>query len=167
MKFDRLIDAFMTRNMRCPLCSKKFTQLGKNLPIGKKSAHLGVSEPTQAVMSLVNDSVRFSFSKEQDVWHEQKFYIHCKNNRHEYKMFCHFEMNTYRGKTQKYTLSYESFRFTDHGKSYDLFLDWQLERSIIKRPNVFGAPEINRPGILKVTNRQDIIEKIDRLFNMD
>lgn len=117
-------------------------------------------------ISLVNDSVRFGFDKKYDIWHTKTRIVECKNIRHAYWMKFDYEINIYQQRTQKYCLLKEYFDFNHHSKKYNLQLDYMNNDSQIKIPNKFQGGHITKPGIIQVTDKNSIINKIDRLFNL-
>lgn len=171
MKVAKLIDPLEARNMRCPICSRKFEetygeQKQKAMPsfqIRKKSIILlnDASSRTDIIMSSVNDSVRLRFSTSEDVWKEGKLHIDCKNQRHTYTLRISYEMNRRRLQTRNPQLLEEYLFFNDKGRRYELRLNY-IENS----SSIFdGSGYKVKPSILQISDKKDMIYKLDRLLN--
>lgn len=182
MKLERIQDAIDIRNARCPICNVRFevthaerkpkkksnkdsSYSPQEFIIKKRTITLKTEQPKiQFSLSTVNDSVRMKCDKTEDAWQDRNIHISCRNQRHSYSMTISFKINRFRMETKDPTILMERFFFNDGGKRYELRLDYVGNESEIFDPG-HGSISKVKPAILEITNKKDIIQKIDRLFN--
>jgi len=190
MNLARIQDALDMRSARCPICHATFEDTfkerkppkrtttgaaralqisGLNMQefvIKKRTITLKIEQPkTHFSLSTVNGSVRMKCDTMEDVWQDKTLNIICKNNRHSYTMTICFLLNRFRLETKNYRLIAEVFSFRDEGKSYVMNIDYVEKTTFISDPVNPSSLNKTKPSILEVTNKKDIIQKIDRLFN--